>query len=216
MMSRAEFIAAAEWLAEAPTASGGLPLRAGLADLARHAHAVWSALPPPAATPRCAKGCSGCCHQRACVTPAEAMILAPLMRTAAIRRRLRALRRRRAYEVDPWRGWLQAGIACPLLDEAGACSVHPARALVCREHLVTSDPGLCRDPSGTGVELMPLPIRLGDALALACARLRRQAIERIPIDAVPSWVRLHRGLQAKRWPRDTVRSVFAGALSEVG
>lgn len=63
---------------------------------------------------------------------------------------------------------------------------------------------------------MPLPIRLGDALALACARLRRQAIERIPIDAVPSWVRLHRGLQAKRWPRDTVRSVFAGALSEVG
>jgi Fe-S-cluster containining protein len=82
----------------------------------------------------CAKGCSFCCHQPVKVSAAEAFFLASQVReredaAAAVRQAAVQLSDRRADALKI--AWLR----CPLLDPAGACSVHVVRPLSCHVYV---------------------------------------------------------------------------------
>jgi Fe-S-cluster containining protein len=89
--------------------------------------------------PVCCAGCDACCRVHAVfVAPAEALRIAAYVRatrTPEEVERLRALLDRlgpRTAEMS-LEERARARIPCPLLDEAtGACTVHPARPLLCR------------------------------------------------------------------------------------
>ena len=88
--------------------------------------------------PVCQPGCDSCCHlHMVFVSPLEALRLAAHLREtlssqelAALIARMREFAGRVAeMSVDDRAA---ARVPCPLLDEGGACSVHPARPLLCR------------------------------------------------------------------------------------
>ena len=120
--------------------------------------------------PVCAPGCSSCCHLHAVfVTAPEALRLATHLRrarSASELARLRALVDRRANETRELsraeRGL--ARVPCPLLDEAGACSVHPARPLLCRGY-TSCDKDACLRAFDAGDALASPPGDLGAASA---------------------------------------------------
>lgn len=90
--------------------------------------------------PVCQPGCDSCCHLHAVlVTPAEVLRLAEYLREtrtteelAALTTRLRSTFARVAEMTVAERA--SARVPCPLLDAHGACSVHPARPLLCRAY----------------------------------------------------------------------------------
>jgi Fe-S-cluster containining protein len=108
---------------------------------------------PPPPPPACRPGCACCCvlnvgtlavegaaaarHLRAVLPPGEAAALGRALLDAHERVRWLEDRERIAH-----------GVACPLLDPGGRCSVHPARPLACRS--VTSvDAEDCRRATET-------------------------------------------------------------------
>jgi Fe-S-cluster containining protein len=56
-------------------------------------------------------------------------------------------------------------MACPFLDQE-TCSIYDHRPAACRELLVTTPPALCDDLINNPVRPLPVPIRVGPALAL--------------------------------------------------
>ncbi|RYE40865.1 MAG: YkgJ family cysteine cluster protein [Hyphomicrobiales bacterium] len=72
----------------------------------------------------CKKGCAGCCHMNITISSEEASRISAA--SGRIAKRLTHSIRR---DVDAF-----AGVPCPFLDAAGACSVYPDRPLVCRNH----------------------------------------------------------------------------------
>jgi Fe-S-cluster containining protein len=88
--------------------------------------------------PVCKPGCDSCCRLHAVfVTPPEALRIAAHLRVTKTNDELAALRRR-LDELAPKIAEMtledraRERVACPLLDETGACGVHPARPLLCR------------------------------------------------------------------------------------
>jgi len=147
------------------------------------------------------------------VTPPEAVLLLPALRQRAVRVRVRRLAVRGVHELDSFQGWLAGRIACPLLSETGECDAYGSRPAACREHLAQSAPAACWDPGGLGVELaVPRP-RFSAVLAVACSSLRGGVDERIPLDGVLAWARVHRRLLNRRWSRAQALAAFEEALA---
>ncbi len=196
-----------EWLADAPR--HGLAAQATLADLARLVIALSAMQPQPMEAIRCGRGCSACCHQPAPLSPAEAFHVAELVRAAPVlRRRMSMVRRQELRAGITWRDpdrmtrWQSARIPCPALADDGACMIHPDRPLVCREHLVDSDPLHCGDPTGHGIRLIEPSWRLRDVLLTACAELLEDAPTKVPLPQVLAWAHRHRAWGRRRWPRE--------------
>jgi Fe-S-cluster containining protein len=90
--------------------------------------------------PVCKPGCDSCCKLHAVlVTPAEALRLAAHLRATrtpkaleALVGEMRAFATRTSEMTKAERAASRLG--CPLLDEHGACGVHPARPLLCRAY----------------------------------------------------------------------------------
>jgi Fe-S-cluster containining protein len=194
------------WLADSP--GGPIGDTGTLADLARFALHLAELQPPASGPISCGRGCSACCHQPAPLTPAEAFHVAALIsRSPAMRKRLADGRRRErslgitADHPDRMSRWQTERIPCPALGPQGECTIHPQRPLVCREHLVASDPRFCADPSGYGIRLIPPAWPLREALEQACAILLDTTPLIIRFDAVASWTHRHRAWGVRRWPR---------------
>lgn len=88
--------------------------------------------------PVCAPGCDSCCRIHAVfVTPLEVLRIVAHLRATRTPDEL-AILTARVEALSPQVGALgreeraRACVACPLLDEEGACSVHPVRPLLCR------------------------------------------------------------------------------------
>ena len=120
-------------------------LARGVAECAAAAEAVCSGRPMA-----CAAGCPHCCVLNVAVLLPEAMIIAEWMRErflppefAAAQKRLSAHRTWIRYMDDEERIIKHA--VCPMLDDdAGLCTIHPVRPLVCRA-VVSLDSDSCRE-----------------------------------------------------------------------
>jgi Fe-S-cluster containining protein len=85
----------------------------------------------------CAAGCPHCCVLNAAILLPEGMIAADWLRQRLspveldeVREELAAHRTRARWMDDEER--IVKLVACPLLDAAGSCTIHPVRPLVCR------------------------------------------------------------------------------------
>ena len=97
----------------------------------------------------CAAGCPHCCVLNVSILLPEGMVIAdrlleglPPPALDALRGRLAAHCRRVRWMEDDERVYQQ--VACPLLDAAGHCSIHPVRPLVCRA-VASYDRSSCRE-----------------------------------------------------------------------
>ena len=107
--------------------------------------------------PSCKKGCCHCCRHHILMDRAEAHALSQFVKRELSGDQIDDLRQR----THQWHAWDRSGPSrdpsgricesvdlsnythcCPLLVN-GACIAYPARPVVCRAHLVSSDPYLC-------------------------------------------------------------------------
>lgn len=94
----------------------------------------------------CRTGCSLCCHQPVAVSAPEAFYLAAVLQLRPDV--LAAMEEKAAHSrnSDP-AGTKASWFACPLLDEAGACSAYRARPIACHAFVSTNVED-CRDAFG--------------------------------------------------------------------
>lgn len=169
----------------------------------------------------CKKGCGACCRQVVPVSPAEAFSLMDTLqemgpslrerRLARIRAIVRNVSRVVATGHPPWHdpdAYFALGESCPFLVR-GACSIHTVRPLACREQLVTSDPRHCASFPDFGIRILPLSHSVRDALLSLSAELLGEAPERIPVVAVPAWVREHAEAGTRAWDAGKVAEALA-------
>ena len=97
----------------------------------------------------CAAGCPHCCVLNVAILLPEGMIIADRLQESLAPAALRAMEKRLATHRN-WGRWMDdeeriARLAvCPLLDDAGRCSVHPVRPLACRG-VASLDNTCCRE-----------------------------------------------------------------------
>jgi len=134
----------------------------------------------------CTAGCAACCRQVVPLSETEAIYLTALIdemppeRKAAILDRfekalqkidaagltekltmesLRTAEERRHLGDE----YLAARIDCPFLENE-LCVIHQHRPLACREHLVTSPPENCWNPTAGSIEMVKMPRRMSRIL----------------------------------------------------
>ncbi len=185
-------------------------------------------------TVSCRKGCSACCRRQAIpVTPPEAYALwrlvedLPEPRRGEVKERFaEGVRRFRESGLDriylrrdpppsqdelitAGRSYFRLDLACPFLD-ADACSIHPARPIVCRQYLVTSPAELCDNPFENSIEPVPL----------AAARATLQAAEEVlgtpqymlPLILALEYAETHRTELEQTFPATDIARRMLGAL----
>jgi Fe-S-cluster containining protein len=138
----------------------------------------------------CKRGCGVCCQQLVPIPPAEAHAIAALVealpepqrsgvraRLAEARERLEASGLAARLREQVWNDdddssyntlaldYFALHIACPFLDDEGACAIYPDRPVVCREFLVISTAEDCSSPAPGKVRAIPLPGQVSRALA---------------------------------------------------
>jgi hypothetical protein len=91
---------------------------------------------PPARPIACKKGCSACCTAKVLVAPPEIARIAARARQALAPDAYTSLVERVHQAHERSRGLtraerIRASIPCPLLDEAGACSLYEVRPIIC-------------------------------------------------------------------------------------
>jgi len=130
-------LAAREILGEGRTPAKVKELAAITAAYSDREVAGWRAHPasPPAVA--CRAGCKSCCHVPVGITIPEAIRVGLAILDDWDDESLDALRARIERHQEAYRGLSgverrKAGNPCPLLDEAGACSIHEIRPIECR------------------------------------------------------------------------------------
>ncbi len=119
-------------------------LAAAVSGCAEDAEAICSDRPMA-----CTAGCPYCCVLNVAVLLPEAMRIAQRLAEQTPQRELDELRKRLAQHRC-WTRWMDdeerilKRMSCPLLDQYGACSVHPVRPLVCRA-ITSLDSESCRE-----------------------------------------------------------------------
>ena len=189
----------------------------------------------------CAKGCAACCRQLVVISLVEARALAQLVadtpqpRQNQIRARFAAAFARLSEngllgpgaaevqddaqaplaQTDHHRlaaAWFRLGVACPFLEDE-ACSIHESRPLVCREYQVTSPPITCSKLYQEPVARIEMPVRIGQALAHATAKICGVSVAMVPLVTalqIPPAVDA-----ALAEPRDPI-AVLEAILAEIG
>lgn len=149
----------------------------------------------------CKRGCSACCRYLVPLSIPEAMRLAddlsamPKQRQNPFRRAFAGAGRcvnaagpppagRGLEAIATWYANLQ--LDCPLLQD-DLCSIYPARPIVCREFLVTSDPEQCaqHDPH-SGEPAFPT-ISIAEVMAMLAAEIEGGPVESVLLPLAPAW-----------------------------
>lgn len=173
----------------------------------------------------CRKGCAACCRMLVPVSPPEAFALRDLItrlpeprRQAVLDRLDRATQRLEEAgllgrltevaettrqvsdeEMEPVnRAYYALRLPCPFLEEE-ACSIYEDRPAACRELLVTSPAELCQDIVANPVQALPVPIRMGTALAMLWADLTAGPTRFIPLPLAPDWAERHAEENRRAW-----------------
>jgi Fe-S-cluster containining protein len=159
--------------------------------------------------PTCSKGCAHCCRQEILVTRAEAEAIVEWIQASWSPAQLEALRERlRAWLMwyrDDGRRLVESGqprqVAlyehgpqCVALQD-DACSIYPARPMMCRIHFVRSAPDACRQQSDPRLAAEPVALLPSIHRVTQPAILRiRAAIERqgsdfmATVHLLPEWL----------------------------
>jgi Fe-S-cluster containining protein len=146
---------------DAVAAALGDPGAAALAAGAMLDDAAARAIAAGSARSACGPGCAFCCHVHVEVSAPEVRAVVEHLQRTRSRAELGELARRlveqaaRVRDLDDQQRWAQR-LPCALLDEAGACSIHPARPLRCRAfHAAEVEP--CREAfaGGEGEPVVP-------------------------------------------------------------
>ena len=159
--------------------------------------------------PTCSKGCAHCCRQEIGVTRAEAEAIIAWIESAWSAEQRAAL----ADRVRAWLAWFrddcrrliaggqtrqaalyEHGPQCVALQD-DACSIYPARPMMCRIHFVRSTPDACRQHADPAVVVAPVVTLPSIHRVAQPAILRiRAAIERQGADfmatvhLLPEWL----------------------------
>jgi Fe-S-cluster containining protein len=79
-------------------------------------------------------------------------------------------------------------IDCPFLENE-CCSIYPVRPSMCREYLMVSPPEYCNDPFENKTRLLPLSMRLSEALTNIWSALLKRPPELVPLMLAMEWTR---------------------------
>lgn len=182
----------------------------------------------------CAKGCSACCSQIVPVSPAEAWMLADLVRALppgrreAVVARFQAARDRLAAEafgdthgdgeksrtdlVGMAMDYQALDIACPFLEDH-ACSIHPQRPAICREFLATTPASNCRTAFATPVRSVPLAARFTECLSKVCAMAMGGEPHAIPLTLALHWAEENREAGRALYDPEALMSALFGFIA---
>jgi Fe-S-cluster containining protein len=168
----------------------------------------------------CKKGCGACCAQLVPVTEIEIRHIASLIRNlprptklAVMERFEHAREKLRAAGFwqrlfDPLAidledsnelslSYFELGINCPfLVDES--CSIHADRPIACREYLVTSDAGFCKNPRAGNIDGVSIPIRLSTIFGRLCEEDTNHHADWVPLIVAPYWQAAFPALPSKK------------------
>ena len=188
--------------------------------------------------PSCRRGCAACCRYVVPLSAPEAFRLAdqvaclPAAKRAEVEKAFdqaadRILAAPAPPQPDPeaepgsieaidgfsqWYADLQIG--CPLLHEE-CCEIYSARPTSCREHLVTSAPGDCRNSDPEAGRIVAMPFSISRALGLLAAELERTDVESVLLPLALRWSRIHSARRQRRWPARMLMEKLAGILGDL-
>ena len=187
----------------------------------------------------CRKGCGACCRQVVPVSPAEAWLLADLVRSFPPARQAHVVARfaeangrlrgsafasaygGRRYDVfassmdaflEMGLEYLRLGVPCPFLEDE-SCSIYAARPTVCREFLVTSPAAYCADPGRLPVESVPKAVSLTECLSKVSALVTGGEPQAIPLTLALDWAEAHRELGQRRYDAASLMVAFLRLLA---
>ncbi len=154
------------------------------------ARALRTARPRDTPAAACGPGCAGCCTVNVGTLALEGAVAAAWLRER-LPPRDRAAAAARLLAFHEYVRWLEdhqrvaERLACPLLDPAGRCTVHPVRPLACRS-VSSLDPGDCAralvgSSEGEGEPLVRMDVAqqalYQEALAELAAALGRRGLD---------------------------------------
>lgn len=173
----------------------------------------------------CRRGCAACCRMLVPVSPPEAFALQkniarlPAERQQQIRARIEEAKTRLAEggllpqlnqvaetsrQLDDAamdavnQAYYALRLPCPFLENE-ECSIYHDRPAACRELLVTSPPDLCQDLANNPIQNIPIPVRMGTALAMLWSQLRGGPARLIPLPVALDWAERHAAEQTHTW-----------------
>lgn len=106
------------------------------------------------------------------------------------------------------------GLSCPFLKN-DSCSIYEYRPLACREHLVTTSPGLCKSRITNNPTLVRMPISILEVLGQLSAEMEQTPVEAVilPLAVVCGEGYLQRS--CRRWPGVMIVERFIAILEAV-
>lgn len=173
----------------------------------------------------CQRGCAACCRMLVPVSPPEAFALQkkiaqlPAEQQQRIRARMEEAKARLAEtrllpqlnqvaetsrQLDDAamdavnQAYYALRLPCPFLENE-ECSIYDDRPAACRELLVTSPPDLCQDLAMNPVQSIPIPVRMGTALAMLWSQLHGGPARLIPLPVALDWADRHATEQGHTW-----------------
>ena len=104
-------------------------------------------------------------------------------------------------------------IECPFLLN-GICVVYEQRPLVCREHLVTVLPQLCRKKNGLA-RAMDMPVRVSTALSQLTGELEGKSTEAVLLSLIPVWCGENHHRNDRKWSAVDMINRFVQILKDM-
>ncbi|MGH7255109.1 MAG: YkgJ family cysteine cluster protein [Nitrospirales bacterium] len=109
------------------------------------------------------------------------------------------------------RAYYALRMPCPFLEQE-VCSIYEDRPAACRELLVTSPAALCDDLVNNPVQTLPVPVRMGTALAMLWSDLAGGPGRFIPLPLALEWAERHGQEHTRTWAGP---DLFSKALDKV-
>lgn len=104
-------------------------------------------------------------------------------------------------------------VKCPFLLN-NICNAYDQRPLVCREHLVTVLPRLCKEENGIACAL-DMPVRVSTALSKLTGELEGKESEAVLLPLIPVWCGENRHRNDRKWPAIDMVNRFVQILKEM-
>jgi Fe-S-cluster containining protein len=173
----------------------------------------------------CRKGCGACCRQVVPVSPAEAFMIARLVKSFPAPKKSR-LERRFEKSLEILRealpqgaffhfaaDYFRLGLACPFLVRE-SCSIHPFRPSACREQLAVSRADHCVGFPNHSIRLLPMETSIRSILAELSAELLGSVPVMIPLVGALAWAEAHREEGERKWDAAFLLGRLAAKLSD--
>ncbi len=182
---------------------------------------------------KCGKGCSNCCNYLVSLSSAEAFRINDEIFAMPVQKRHSfihsmvnstrhiinntlpqelpgdepslASEEDRMLNISAWYGNLS--LSCPFLIDR-SCSIYDIRPLVCREHMVTTNPSACNFTSPAMPRIVDLPISIANVLMYTSDQLEGTMQEAVILPLTTFWTEENRDRAKRTWPAETLARTF--------